>query len=74
MGRKAKIYAKARVADYWVVDIRGRRVVVQRDSNGKAYQSVVSYQADQTIASLAFPSAVLDIGLMFKELEGVGDE
>lgn len=70
---KAKLYAKAGVADFWVVDIPARRVVVHRDSNGTSYQSVVAFEADQTIASLAFPSAVLDIGLMFKELEGVED-
>ena len=63
MGIKARLYARAGVAEYWVVDVTGRRIVVHRDPQGGAYTDVKSYGEGEGIEPLAAPEkrfAVLD--------------
>ncbi len=69
LATKANLYAKAGIRDYWVVNISGWKVFVHRDSDGSAFQSVVSHEGDQTIASLAFATAWLEIATMFELFE-----
>jgi Uma2 family endonuclease len=50
-------YARAGIADYWVIDLNGRRIVVHRAPAGDHYASVVSFGEDEMLAPLAAPSA-----------------
>jgi Uma2 family endonuclease len=59
---KARLYARAGIAEYWVLDINGRRMLVHRDPQGGAYQSVVAYGETEKISPLAAPSAELLVG------------
>ncbi|MBX9626400.1 MAG: Uma2 family endonuclease [Gemmataceae bacterium] len=61
---KAGLYAAAGIADYWVVDVTGRRVLVYRspapDPKGKygaGYSSVTVLSPGQGLAPLAAPHA-----------------
>jgi Uma2 family endonuclease len=63
-GRKASLYARAGIADYWIVDLMGHRVEVRREpvtsaSPGPAaqYRSMRLLGAEETISPLAAPSA-----------------
>jgi Uma2 family endonuclease len=63
-GRKAFLYARAGIADYWIVDLIGRRLEVRREpvipaSRGSAapYRSTHLLGPDETISPLAARSA-----------------
>jgi Uma2 family endonuclease len=61
-GRKAAAYARARIADYWIVNLIDRVLEVHRDPARSArgrwgYAAMESLGADATITPLAAPSA-----------------
>ncbi|MDZ4802503.1 MAG: Uma2 family endonuclease [Bryobacteraceae bacterium] len=58
---KARLYARAAIADYWVLDVSGRRLIVHRDPRDGKYASVTSYKEGETVAPLAAPDAELRV-------------
>lgn len=61
---KGGLYAAAGIADYWVIDVNGRRVLVYRapapdpaKKYGHGYTSVTVLTAGQSLAPLAAPNA-----------------
>lgn len=52
---KARLYARARIADYWVLDVAGRRLLVHRQPRAGRYVSVVAYAEHEAVAPLAAP-------------------
>ena len=52
LGRKRDLYARAGIADYWVIDVCDRRVVVHRGPAAGRYQSIQAYGEDEQIAPL----------------------
>jgi Uma2 family endonuclease len=61
-GQKAKLYAEARVPEYWVVDISGRKLLVHRDPINNEYQSIQTYDDTQSVAPQAAPNHPINIG------------
>ena len=66
--RKGSLYARAGIADYWVVNLRGRQVEVYRapviDTSrpyGHRYSSRVDLQAGATVSPLALPQVVIAV-------------
>lgn len=57
LSKKAKLYARAAILEYWVVDIPGHRLVVHREPKDGQYRSVVAYRAQEEIAPLVAPKA-----------------
>jgi Uma2 family endonuclease len=58
LGRKADIYATAGVPDYWVLDVKRRRLVVHRDPRDDRYSSVRTLDAGATVTAVALDLAV----------------
>ncbi len=58
---KDKLYAKASIADYWVIDITNYQVHIFRDPTPTGYTSHLILTAPQTISPLAFPNISLSI-------------
>ena len=65
---KMSLYAAAGIADYWVLDVSGRRLVVHRDPMpdaeqrfGHRYRAVTEYAAGQSAAPLAAPFSPITI-------------
>jgi Uma2 family endonuclease len=65
---KASLYASAGIADYWVVDLVNRQVVVFRDPApdaarrfGAGYATVSNVPIGQTISPLAAPTATVAV-------------
>ena len=63
-GRKAAIYARARIADYWIVNLADRVLEVHREParpgparRSWGYAAIETLGADATITPLAAPSA-----------------
>ncbi len=68
---KASLYASAGIADYCVVDLNNRRLLVYRDPVadetkpfGFRYASVVHFAAGQATSPLALPSTTIDLAEM----------
>ena len=68
---KASLYASANIAEYWVIDLRTRRLEVRQDpgpevdgSFGHSYRSVRIFHEEQQIAPLCCP----DISLLISEM------
>ena len=62
---KAQLYARAGIADYWVVDVKGRRVIVHREPEAGRYQSVIAYNDQEEVAPLASPESMLQVASVF---------
>jgi Uma2 family endonuclease len=61
---KRDLYARFRIAEYWIVDIRGKRVITfSRPVDGK-YQEIREHQQNGTLSPTAFP----EIGIVLQEL------
>src|SRR5215831_13575418 len=54
-GEKARLYARADVTDYWIVNLIDRRLEVHRDPKSGGYGSIVSLAADDEIGRGAAP-------------------
>ncbi len=64
-GIKARLYARAGIADYWVLDVQGRRLIVHRDPRDGRYHSVASYNESESVAPLAAPQSPFPIRDVF---------
>lgn len=65
---KAELYATAGVADYWVLDLEGRQLLVYRDPvplptglGATAYRSHQAFGSDATVSPLAAPAATVRV-------------
>jgi Uma2 family endonuclease len=54
---KASLYARAGIAEYWVLDLARRRLLVHRDPKASRYASVIAYSENESVAPLAAPQA-----------------
>lgn len=51
--RKAALYARAGIKDYWVLDVKGRRILVHRDPIGDVYSSILAFSQNEPVSPLA---------------------
>ena len=58
---KDKLYAKANIAEYWVVDLRNRQFHVFQQPTQSGYNSHLILREDNSISPLAFPELTLAI-------------
>jgi Uma2 family endonuclease len=58
---KARLYARAGISEYWVLDISGRRMIVHREPLDGGYRSVAGYEEDECVTPLAAPGAELRV-------------
>ena len=61
LGRKADLYARAGIADYWVLDVDGRGLIVHREPRDGKYQSLQTLKETDSIAPLEKPDASIRI-------------
>jgi Uma2 family endonuclease len=59
---KDKLYARANIPEYWVVDIKNRQVRIFRDPTPTGYGSQLILTETHAVSPLAFPEIVLSIG------------
>ena len=67
-GLKSNLYAQGGIADYWVLDLNGRKLWVHRDPRadtssprGFRYSTVHSYGESDFVAPLAVPTATVAV-------------
>jgi Uma2 family endonuclease len=59
--RKAQVYAKAHIPEYWVIDVNQRQVLVFRKPQGEVYQVKQVLAITDSIAPAAFPEIVIKL-------------
>ena len=69
MTTKAGLYARAGIAEYWVLDIAQERMIVHREPVAGAYASIAVYNGDEEISPLAVPDARFHVGDAFRDQE-----
>jgi Uma2 family endonuclease len=62
---KARLYATAKIADYWVVDLLNHCVEVLRDPHRGRYRKRSRFHSEDTIRPLAFPRLKFPVSLLF---------
>lgn len=60
---KSKVYAQARILEYWVVNLKKRQLIVFRDPQDEEYASKSTLTVG-TIYPLAFPDVAVSIDLI----------
>ena len=59
LGRKAELYARHGVRDYWVIDLKAERVLVHREPVGGRYPAPQEVGAKEAIEALLIPGLKL---------------
>ena len=54
---KARLYARAGIVEYWIIDVNGRKAIVHRAPVNGVYTSVVVYTENEPICPLGAPQA-----------------
>jgi Uma2 family endonuclease len=70
--RKAVRYARAGIADYWIIDIKGRRVLVHREPSRETggYGQIAAYTEHEMVTSLAAPLMPISVSTLLPPDEG----
>ncbi len=63
--RKAALYARAGIVEYWVFDVAAKSLIVHRDPKAGRYQSVMQYREQESVAPLAAPNAAFQVADAF---------
>jgi Uma2 family endonuclease len=66
-GVKARLYAEAGIADYWIVNIPERTIEVYRDPHAGSYRSRVVLRPGDEARPLAFPDVALAVARLFPD-------
>ena len=59
---KAQLYARSGIAEYWVLDLVGRRMIVHREPVDGRYRSVVAFGEEERVSTLAAPERDVRVG------------
>lgn len=63
--QKAPIYAKAGIADYWILDVNSKQVHVFREPTQEGYQQETLLTANTVLAPVAFPDIRISLNQLF---------
>jgi Uma2 family endonuclease len=64
-GVKLGLYARYGVAEYWVVDLEGRRIHTYREPSAQGYARTLVFTAADGVAPQAFPGVMIAVGEIF---------
>ena len=70
---KAKVYAKAGINYYWVLDITNRQLYAFREPTPTGYQNQQILSDDATISPVAFPNVTININEMLRPLKAINN-
>lgn len=62
---KGRLYARSRIAEYWLIDVNAERVDVFRAPDGEAYADLRSFARGAHVAPIAFPDVALAVDDLF---------
>ena len=62
---KGELYARAGIAEYWILDLNERRVIVHRRPEGGRYMERWAYLEDEMVSTLGAPEVCIRVGDLF---------
>ena len=67
--RKAALYARSNIPEYWIVDVDGRSIEVVRDpdADARCYRNASRFGAGAVIVSAAVPQVQVELDALFGE-------
>ncbi len=63
--RKAKVYARASIPEYWLVDVNQQQILVFHNPQEGTYQIKQVFEVKDAIAPVAFPDVVIELAKLF---------
>jgi Uma2 family endonuclease len=66
-GVKSRLYARAGIRDYWIVNIPGRCIEVRRNPVGSKFQDITIYRPGDEVRPLGFPDVSLPVSRIFPD-------
>lgn len=60
-GQKRAMYARARIQEYWIVDLKDDRIEVYRQPGARGYRSTTLAGRGETVSPLCAPDLVIDV-------------
>jgi len=60
-GPKACVYARANIADYWIVNLADQRLEIYREPAGEWYKKARYYEPAESVAPLAAPDSLIAV-------------
>ena len=60
-GQKLRIYARAGIFEYWIVDLSGGRIEVYRDPVRSRYRSVSMFRSGDVVSPIFAPDLTVDV-------------
>jgi Uma2 family endonuclease len=67
LSRKAQLYARANIVEYWVLDLVNKRMIVYRSPTSVGFESIQVFSTTESIAPLAAPRALVPVATFFSE-------
>lgn len=64
---KTRVYARHAIAEFWLIDVRGKRVTRYRDPTSGEYSRVDEPDLGNAVAIGALPGLALDLSVLFSE-------
>ena len=62
---KLRLYARAGIPEYWIVDANTEMLEIYRSPSGERYADQLRPARDERVAPLAFPEAALPVASIF---------
>lgn len=62
---KAKVYARANIPEYWLVDVNQQQILVFRSPQKDTYQVKQVFEVKDAIAPVTFPDVVIELAKLF---------
>ena len=62
---KAALYARAQIAEYWVLDVQGRRLLVHSEPAGSRFRRIIAFAENEQVAPLASPGTLFPVAAAF---------
>lgn len=66
LGEKMRLYAQAGVAEYWVIDVPHRALIVHLDPTNDRYRSVMTFAEHQRVEATNLPGIWLVLSTLFR--------
>lgn len=67
---KSRLYARHRIADYWIVNVADEVVEVHRDPSGDTWGTRTVHRAGGTLRPLLLPAVGVELGPLFEFIAG----